>query len=225
MRPLDLPDHLILLEDLGMQYATTNSKTKERFVTLQCLGCERSIRKAAYYAKKSTGYCQSCINSKTSTKHGYSSSKLYYVLNYMLGRCYNKNDTHYDSYGGKGIGICDAWRYSKAEFLDWAMKAGYKEGLTIDRINPEGDYEPNNCRWTNRKVQARNTGMSKNNTSGYRGVTKNGNNWGSCITVNHKSIWLGTYPTAVEAAKEFNNYVTEHKLEHTLNIIKGELNG
>ena len=64
----------------------------------------------------------------------------------MKSRCNNSNDSSYKYYGAKGIKVCKEWSYFK-DFKEWAFKNNYQEGLTIDRINPIGNYEPDNCRW------------------------------------------------------------------------------
>lgn len=82
-------------------------------------------------------------------------TKLYYVWGTMRDRCYCKNNTAYKNYGGRGIKICDEWR-DFVVFYNWAVNSGYKEGLTLDRINYNGNYEPENCRWTDRVTQNNN---------------------------------------------------------------------
>lgn len=87
---------------------------------------------------------------KRFTKHGGCSggiSKLYYIYAEMKQRCYNKNRRQYKWYGAKGIRVCDEWLNSYANFEEWALSHGYVEGLSIDRIDSEKDYMPDNCRW------------------------------------------------------------------------------
>lgn len=88
--------------------------------------------------------------------HGKSKDKLYHVWNGMKQRCYNANDDFYYCYGGKGITVCEEWKNSFQNFYDWAISHGYDEKLSIDRIDVNGNYCPENCRWTNSSVQNRN---------------------------------------------------------------------
>lgn len=113
---------------------------------------------------KSTLSC-GCYNKERSkelhSKHNMSNSKLYKVWQGMKTRCYNKKFMYYKNYGGRGIKMCNEWLNNFETFYIWAIKNGYKEGLTIDRINNDGNYEPINCRWTTRAEQNRNTRRNK----------------------------------------------------------------
>ena len=82
----------------------------------------------------------------------------------MKTRCYNPKFIYYNNYGGRGIKICDEWLNDFGKFYDWTINNGYKEGLTIDRINNDGNYEPSNCRWITRAEQNRNQRKSKSRT-------------------------------------------------------------
>lgn len=77
--------------------------------------------------------------------HGEYKSKLHNVWGGMIQRCTNPKQQYYHLYGGRGIKVCDEWR-SYVVFRDWMISNGYKDGLTLDRIDPNGDYCPNNCR-------------------------------------------------------------------------------
>ena len=98
---------------------------------------------------------------KANTKHGLVHTRLYTTFHSMKARCLNKNNKNYSRYGGRGIKICDEWLADFMNFYTWAINNGYKEGLTIDRINNDGNYEPNNCRWVGADVQMRNYSRNK----------------------------------------------------------------
>lgn len=78
------------------------------------------------------------------------------IFNGMKSRCYNPNNIRYNRYGGRGIKICDEWLQNVNSFREWAIKNGYKPGLSIDRINNDGDYSSDNCRWVEPKEQLSN---------------------------------------------------------------------
>ena len=85
---------------------------------------------------------------------------LYYVWQSMLQRCSNPNHKKYKDYGKRGVGVCTEWQTFDRFYL-WAVNNGYCKGLTLDRINTNGNYEPSNCRWTDFKMQANNKRTNK----------------------------------------------------------------
>lgn len=152
--------------------------------------------------------------------HNLSSHPLFRVWINIKRRCDDKNAPYHKNYGGRGIILHKEW-YDFKTFYDWSIENEWKKGLSIDRINNDGNYEPSNCRWTTRATQQRNTRkLCKNNTSGYRGVSwdKSMSKWASYVTLNYKKVHLGYFKCRIAAAYAYDNYVIENKLEHTRNF-------
>ena len=137
-------------------------------------------------------------------------------------KCNNKKNKDYKYYGARGITVCDEWKNDFMAFYNWCINNGYRNGLTIDRINNDGNYEPGNCRFTTRFKQLENTRLIReNNTSGYRCVFwhEHTKKWMVSIGHNGKSEYVGVYDTKNKAAEVYNNWVITHGTDHPLNII------
>lgn len=93
------------------------------------------------------------------TRHGMSNTRIYREWAGMKARCYCKSHNKFPKYGGAGIVVCDEWK-EFLPFYEWALKHGYSDGLTLDRINGNGNYEPDNCRWASYKVQNNNRNIN-----------------------------------------------------------------
>ena len=112
-------------------------------------------------ATHSCGCLRADTTSKRSTTHGGSNDRLYKVWVDMKKRCYNPNYKQYKDYGERGISVCDEWRNNYSAFKNFAMDSGYKPEAkfgecTIDRIDPNGNYSPHNCRFVDMKTQNNN---------------------------------------------------------------------
>ena len=212
---------LILIEDLGTMFATEGSKHKRRFGLYKCGFCGTKFKANTNSVKNGNTKSCGCYNkrrvSETLKTHGLIGTRLYRIWINIKTRTLNPKTRQFNDYGGRGITICDEWKNDFMPFYNWAMSKGYEEnkGLSIDRIDNDGNYCPENCRWTTRIVQGRNQRVYKNNTSGYKGVRfiKDRNKYGSYINVNKKGVFLGYFKTAVEGAIAYNNYIIENNLE------------
>ena len=110
-----------------------------------------------------------CSRKGINTKHGHCRDRIYIIWGNIKNRCLNPNISAYKHYGGRGVTVCDEWKEFQP-FYDWAMATGYSDDLTIDRIDVNGNYEPSNCRWANKKTQANNKTTSRYIT--YNGKTQ-----------------------------------------------------
>ena len=108
-------------------------------------------------------------------KHSESHTRLYGIWSNIKNRCCNPNDKRYKDYGGRGVQICDEWANSYTCFANWAKAHGYNEKLSIDRIDNNGNYNPQNCKWSTSKEQAVNKRSNKIIT--FKGKTMTMKEW------------------------------------------------
>ena len=139
----------------------------------------------------SCGCYNSEIASKKSKVHGVRKTRLYNIWHDMLNRCYKENHRCYKNYGKRGIQVCDEWRNNVLNFYDWSIKNGYKENLTLDRIDNDKGYSPDNCRWVTIIQQANNT--SRNLFFTIDGKTETLANWCRIYNADYKLVHSRIY--------------------------------
>lgn len=119
-------------------------------------------------------------------KHGLKNTRLFSIWAGMKNRCHNSNTPNYHGYGARGITVCDEWKNNFQAFYDWSMKNGYSDDLSIDRIDNDKGYSPDNCRWANCKQQS--TNRSTNHIVTINGVSKCLAEWCEDYGINYKTV-------------------------------------
>lgn len=136
------------------------------------------------------------------TTHHKSNTRLYHTWQQAKDRCYNKNNKDYQGYGGRGIVVCDEWKDDFEAFYDWAMDNDYRDDLTLDRVDVNSNYTPDNCRWLTIKQQNRNKQNNKNYT--INGETKCLAEWCEILNLKYNRIYnrIHKYHWPIERALE-----------------------
>ena len=206
-----------LIKDLGMRYPTEKSSRKYRYGLYECAYCGKEWETISNTINtKSTKSCGCQKINTLGITHGLKSNKYYQTWCDMINRCNNPKNKAYKDYGGRGIIVCEEW-LDVRNFVVWCdLTHPNIEGLSIDRINNDKGYSPDNCRWTDATTQNINQRIKKNNTSGFVGIGLSGKKWSAKVRIFNKDTRVGTFNTKEEAVQARDNYIIENKLPHKL---------
>jgi hypothetical protein len=219
---LNLTDfEMVIVKDLGYIFPTEKSTKKARMAIFECTKCKNHITVNVNSAKRNKQkHCKKC--SSLNRTHASSNTRLYQIWKGMKTRCNPNNKAKFPYHAGKGIKVCDSWAPSFETFKIWALSNGYSDSLSIDRIDGNKDYSPDNCRWVGGNVQSANSKLlHSTNKSGYRGVSwnKEYQKWEVSIGVNKVTTKVGYYDDPLTAAKAYDTFVLANNLPHTINNV------
>ena len=202
-----------LIGEVYKKFPTEKSAQLAIYGLYECQYCKNTFEAIFNNVKK--GNTKSCGCFAT---HGLSSNKFYKTWYGMLQRCNNPKIKAYKDYGGRGITVCEEW-LDVTIFIAWCESTHPNmEGYTLDRIDNDKGYNPENCRWADSTTQAINQRKYKNNTSGFIGITKkkHGKSWLAQIRILNINKHIGSFHTIEEAVLARDNYILENNLPHKL---------
>lgn len=131
---------------------------------------------------------QKSCGCKKKVANGMSNTKLYRIWNAMKQRCYNSKNPKYKYYGEKGIKICDEWLNSFTSFYNWSISNGYREGLSIERKNPKGNYEPSNCEWVTISENTIRSNVNMSKLYEFNGLKMSLHEWSEELGIKYKTL-------------------------------------
>jgi predicted XRE-type DNA-binding protein len=193
-------------------------KNRQSYGLFLCPVCEKKVEKPVRDGKQA--------NTCGCKRHGDYKTILYKRYTGMKYRCYKETSSDYKNYGARGIKVCNEWRNSYITFKKWALANGYRDNLTIDRIDNDGNYEPNNCRFITIKENSRN---KRDNTKiEYEGKTKSVTEWAEVLNINRSTIYsrldmdwsveraLSSPITKIKITSEIANKIREEHKENNI---------
>ena len=206
-----------LIQELGMRFPTELSKQRSRYGLYECPYCGKHWEVVMGSVKCGDTKSCGCLKGEG---HGLKGHKLYGTWRQMVQRCTNSKHKNYKNYGGRGIIVCEEWLDIK-KFIAWAESTHPNiEGYTLDRIDNDKGYNPDNCRWADKTMQSVNQRLSKRNTSKVLGVswTSRDKRWVAQISHMGKKVWIGQFISIEDAIEARNNYILVNKLPNPLSI-------
>ena len=204
-----------LIKDLGMGYPTIKSTKKYRCGLYECQYCGKEFEAGTSSVKR--GHTRSC-GCLRGDIHGLTSHIFYQTWYNMIKRCNNPKLAIYKHYGARGITVCEEW-LDVRNFITWTESTHpNREGYTLDRIDNDKGYSPENCTWSDKTTQCINQRVRKDNKSGVVGVRYYGRGgvWTAYISINNARKHIGQFDSKEEAVLARDNYIIENSLPHKL---------
>ena len=205
-----------LIGETYMKYPTETSQQRYSFGVYECQYCGKEFEAMTAHIK--SGNTRSCGCQKGGNTHGLSHNQFYQTWYDMKYRCYNTMSKDYKHYGARGITVCEEW-LDVTNFVAWCEETYPNiKGYSLDRIDNDKGYSPENCRWADKVTQNTNQRKSSANTSGFVGVywDISKNKWTAKVGSNNKLINIGAFKTKEEAVQARDNYIIENGLPHKL---------
>ena len=207
-----------LIGETWRKYPSSKSTQLSTFGKFECQYCGKEFE--TYLSSITSGDTKSCGCQRKgiNTIHGLESNRFYSTWKNMINRCNNYSNKDYKHYGARGITVCEEW-LDITNFVSWAEATHPNGGgYTLDRINNDKGYSPENCRWADKNTQSSNKRRYKSNTSGYVGVSwyKSTSKWVASIRINTKLINIGSFKIIEEAVLARDTYITQNNLPHKL---------
>ncbi len=207
-----------LLGETYLRKASESSKKKRRYGLYECQYCGKEWETLESSVRCGDTKSCGCLRKGMNKTHGFVGNRFLNTWYGMINRCNTPIDKNYKNYGARGITVCEEWLEVK-NFINWAESTHPNiAGVSLDRIDNDKGYSPDNCRWADATTQCVNQRIRKDNTSGYAGVAWNPNNknWRAFIDLTKVRFNIGSFKTKEEAVLARDTYIIENGLPHKL---------